>query len=157
MCVALCTNACPVARPVLLRGPISTPYFAPASALARCVDRMGRVRSTDFWDARLRDEAKILFLIKTTAGRLDELQERLIALHPYELLELLAIEVAVGQRTLSRLAPNGRPEKTRMIPMKARIRAVGVLLLVQLLLPPAAISKDYFLPPERAYHYTTRF
>ena len=64
--------------------------------LATCVNRIGGVRSTYFWDARLQDEAEILLIIKTTAGRLDELRERLSALHPYELPELLAIEVAGG-------------------------------------------------------------
>ena len=64
--------------------------------LATCVNRIGGVRSTYFWDARLQDGAEILLIIKTTAGRLDELRERLIALHPYELPDLLASEVAGG-------------------------------------------------------------
>ena len=64
--------------------------------LATCVNRIGGVRSTYFWDARLQDEAEILLIIKTTAGRLDELRRRLSALHPYELPELLAIDVAGG-------------------------------------------------------------
>lgn len=64
--------------------------------LATCVNRVGGLRSTYFWDARLQDEAEILLIIKTTAGRLDELQDRLGALHPYELPELLAIAVAGG-------------------------------------------------------------
>ena len=64
--------------------------------LATCVNRIGGVRSTYFWDARLQDEAEILLIIKTTAGRLDELRRRLSALHPYELPELLAIAVAGG-------------------------------------------------------------
>jgi periplasmic divalent cation tolerance protein len=64
--------------------------------LATCVNRIGGVRSTYFWDARLQDEAEILLIIKTTAGRLDELRTRLSALHPYELPELLAIDVAGG-------------------------------------------------------------
>lgn len=64
--------------------------------LATCVNRIGGVRSTYFWDARLQDEAEILLIIKTTAGRLDGLRERLSALHPYELPELLAIAVAGG-------------------------------------------------------------
>jgi periplasmic divalent cation tolerance protein len=63
---------------------------------AACVNRIGGVRSTYFWDARLQDEAEILLIIKTTAGRLDELRRRLSALHPYELPELLAIDVAGG-------------------------------------------------------------
>ena len=64
--------------------------------LATCVSRIGGVHSTYFWDARLQDEAEILLIIKTTAGRLDELRTRLCALHPYELPELLAIDVAGG-------------------------------------------------------------
>lgn len=64
--------------------------------LATCVNRIGGMRSTYFWDARLQDEAEILLIIKTTAGRLDELRTRLSALHPYELPELLAIDVAGG-------------------------------------------------------------
>ncbi len=64
--------------------------------LATCVNRIGGVRSTYFWDARLQDEAEILLIIKTTAGRLADLQARLGALHPYELPELIAIAVAGG-------------------------------------------------------------
>ena len=64
--------------------------------LAACVNRISGLRSTYIWDARLQDEAEILLLIKTTAGRLDQLQARLTSLHPYELPELLAIAVAGG-------------------------------------------------------------
>ena len=64
--------------------------------LAACVNRIGGVRSTYFWDARLQDEAEILLIIKTTAGRLDELRTRLAALHPYEVPELVAIPVTDG-------------------------------------------------------------
>jgi periplasmic divalent cation tolerance protein len=64
--------------------------------LAACVNRVGGLRSTYIWDARLQDEAEILLIIKTTAARLDPLQARLKSLHPYELPELLAIAVAGG-------------------------------------------------------------
>jgi len=64
--------------------------------LAACVNRVRGLRSTYIWDARLQDEAEILLIIKTTAARLDELQARLQALHPYELPELLTITVAGG-------------------------------------------------------------
>lgn len=64
--------------------------------LAACVNRVGGLRSTYFWDARLQDESEILLIIKTTAGRLGDLQAWLAALHPYELPELLTIAVAGG-------------------------------------------------------------
>ena len=64
--------------------------------LATCVNRVGGLRSTYIWDARLQDEAEILLIIKTTAARLDAIQARLQTLHPYELPELLTIAVAGG-------------------------------------------------------------
>ena len=60
------------------------------------MNRIGGVASTYFWDTRLQEEAEILLIIKTTRGRLDELRTRLNALHPYELPELLAIQVVGG-------------------------------------------------------------
>jgi periplasmic divalent cation tolerance protein len=64
--------------------------------LATCVNRVGGLRSTYIWDARLQDEAEILLIIKTTAARLGEIQERLKTLHPYELPELVGVAVAGG-------------------------------------------------------------
>jgi periplasmic divalent cation tolerance protein len=64
--------------------------------LATCVNRLPGVQSTYFWDGRLQDDAEILLIIKTTAGRLAALTERLKALHPYDLPELIAIPAAGG-------------------------------------------------------------
>jgi periplasmic divalent cation tolerance protein len=64
--------------------------------LATCVNRVGGIGSTYFWDGRLQDEAEILLIIKTTAGRLGDLEARLRSLHPYELPELVAIPVMGG-------------------------------------------------------------
>ena len=67
-----------------------------SEGLAACVNRIEGVRSTYFWDGRLQDDAEILLIIKTTAGALTLLTERLRALHPYELPELIAIPAAGG-------------------------------------------------------------
>jgi periplasmic divalent cation tolerance protein len=67
-----------------------------SEGLAACVNRLDGVRSTYFWDGRLQDDAEILLIIKTTAGRLTRLSERVRALHPYELPELVAIPAAGG-------------------------------------------------------------
>jgi periplasmic divalent cation tolerance protein len=64
--------------------------------LAACVNRVPGLQSTYFWDGRLRDEAEILLIVKTTTGRLAELEARLKALHPYELPELVTLPVAGG-------------------------------------------------------------
>lgn len=64
--------------------------------LASCVNRVAGVRSTYFWDGRLRDDGEILLIIKTTQTRLGELETRLKALHPYDLPELIAIPAVGG-------------------------------------------------------------
>ena len=64
--------------------------------LAACVNRLPAGRSTYFWDGRLQDDAEILLIIKTTGRRLAELTQRLKALHPYELPELVALPAVGG-------------------------------------------------------------
>ena len=41
-------------------------------------------------------DAEVLILVKTTQQRFANLRERLVALHPYELPELIAVEIADG-------------------------------------------------------------
>lgn len=64
--------------------------------LATCVNRVPGLHSTYLWDGQLQDDPEILLIMKTTAGRLGELEARLKALHPYELPELLAVPVTGG-------------------------------------------------------------
>jgi periplasmic divalent cation tolerance protein len=67
-----------------------------SEGLAACVNRVEGVRSTYFWDGRLQDEPEILLIIKTTAAMLAALTDRVRALHPYEVPELVAIPTAGG-------------------------------------------------------------
>jgi periplasmic divalent cation tolerance protein len=67
-----------------------------AERLAACVNRLPGVTSTYIWEGRVQNEAEILLIIKTTAGRFEVLKERLAAVHPYELPELVAIPVCAG-------------------------------------------------------------
>lgn len=64
--------------------------------LAACVNRIPGVRSTYAWQGAVHDDAEVLLLIKTEASRFDALRERVLALHPYELPELIAVEVTRG-------------------------------------------------------------
>ncbi len=64
--------------------------------LAACVSRIPGVRSTYAWQGAVHDDAEVLLLIKTQASRFDALRERVLALHPYELPELVAVEVTRG-------------------------------------------------------------
>jgi periplasmic divalent cation tolerance protein len=64
--------------------------------LAACVNRVPGLRSTYVWDGAIHDDEEILMIAKTTAARLPALRERLVALHPYELPEVIAVRVADG-------------------------------------------------------------
>jgi len=64
--------------------------------LAACVSRVPAVASTYVWDGAVHEETELLLLIKTTRERFEALRERLLAVHPYELPEIIAVEAAAG-------------------------------------------------------------
>jgi periplasmic divalent cation tolerance protein len=67
-----------------------------AERLAACVNRLPGVHSTYRWRGEVEQADEVLLLIKTTADRLDAMTARLRSLHPYELPELVAVEVRSG-------------------------------------------------------------
>ena len=64
--------------------------------LAACVSRIPGVVSTYRWKGEVETGGELLLLIKTSAQRFDALRERLVALHPYELPEVVAVKVESG-------------------------------------------------------------
>jgi periplasmic divalent cation tolerance protein len=58
--------------------------------LAACVTVLGAARSTYRWQGAVESADELPLLVKTTAGRWPALRERLRALHPYEVPEMLA-------------------------------------------------------------------
>jgi periplasmic divalent cation tolerance protein len=64
--------------------------------LAACVNRLPGVASTYRWQGQVTTDAEELLLIKTVASRFEALKTRLLALHPYELPELIAVPVEHG-------------------------------------------------------------
>ncbi|HET7065704.1 MAG TPA: divalent-cation tolerance protein CutA [Rudaea sp.] len=64
--------------------------------LAACVNRLPAVASTYRWKGEVHRDSECLLLIKTTNERFDALRERIVALHPYELPEVIAVDVARG-------------------------------------------------------------
>ena len=64
--------------------------------LAACVNRVTGVASTYRWQGEVQHGNEILLLIKTTGERFDAVRERIVALHPYELPEIVAVDVARG-------------------------------------------------------------
>lgn len=64
--------------------------------LVACVNIVGDVRSIYSWDGRVCDEAEVLCLAKTRADLLPAVMDRVRALHPYRVPEILAFAVVGG-------------------------------------------------------------
>ncbi len=64
--------------------------------LAACVNRIQGIRSHYRFEGKLMDDGEDLLVIKTTVQRFPALRERILALHPYEVPEILALPVTDG-------------------------------------------------------------
>lgn len=64
--------------------------------LAACVNAIGGVASTYRWNGAIETADEVLLVIKTSAERFDAMQARLVAEHPYDVPEVLAIDPAAG-------------------------------------------------------------
>jgi periplasmic divalent cation tolerance protein len=67
-----------------------------SEGLCACANLVPPVRSIYRWQGELCDERETLAIIKTTRERFDALRERLVALHPYEVPEVIALPVEAG-------------------------------------------------------------
>jgi periplasmic divalent cation tolerance protein len=67
-----------------------------AEKLAACVNLVSGVRSIYAWKGEICDEGEVLCVVKTRSDRVDALRERLCALHPYEVPEVLVLDVVDG-------------------------------------------------------------
>ncbi len=96
----------PFARPERVMVAISTaPDRETARGIARslveeslvaCVNLVEPIESIYRWQGEIEQSSEVLLIMKTTRARLPSLDQRLRALHPYELPELLAWESAGG-------------------------------------------------------------
>lgn len=64
--------------------------------LAGCISRLPGVTSTYRWEGRVQEDPEVLLVIKTTGERLATLSARIEALHPYEVPEIIAVEIGAG-------------------------------------------------------------
>ena len=64
--------------------------------LAACVNVLSGVRSFYRWEGAVQEDGERLLVIKTRRDRLDALRETLVALHPYELPEAIALPIEAG-------------------------------------------------------------
>lgn len=66
--------------------------------LAACVNIVSEVTSVYRWKGELCEDPESLLVIKTASGRVEELIRRLVELHPYDVPEVIALEVGEGHR-----------------------------------------------------------
>lgn len=64
--------------------------------LAACVNIIPGSRSVYEWQGKVVMEQELLLLIKSRSDRLTMLQESLLALHPYDVPELIALPIESG-------------------------------------------------------------
>lgn len=64
--------------------------------LVACGSILPGLTSSYRWQGAVQREGEVLLLLKTTQARLPELTERIAALHPYEVPEVLALPVLGG-------------------------------------------------------------
>jgi periplasmic divalent cation tolerance protein len=87
----LCLSTCPDAETAA-----KIAHALVEERLAACVNRVPGIQSTYRWQGEIHDEAEVLLVIKTTRERFAAMQSRLTELHPYEVPELIAVEIADG-------------------------------------------------------------
>ena len=66
------------------------------NGFAACVNVVPGVVSFYRWKGRLERDAEMLLVIKTRGERFEELRAALLAAHPYELPELVALPISAG-------------------------------------------------------------
>ena len=64
--------------------------------LCACVNVVKDLESIYWWQAKVTNDPEALMILKTTVARYDALEERLLALHPYSVPEILALPVMNG-------------------------------------------------------------
>jgi periplasmic divalent cation tolerance protein len=64
--------------------------------LAACANVLAQVRSVYRWQGKVERATEALVILKTVQSRVPALRERAVGLHPYEVPEVLVLEVIEG-------------------------------------------------------------
>jgi len=64
--------------------------------LVACANIVPTVRSIYRWQAAVQDDSEALAIFKTSRDRFNDLERRLVQLHPYELPEVIALPLIAG-------------------------------------------------------------
>ena len=66
--------------------------------LASCVQRIGPIESTYWWNGEIEAAEEWLCLMKTHEDRYEDLEARIEEIHPYDVPEILAVETSDGSQ-----------------------------------------------------------
>jgi periplasmic divalent cation tolerance protein len=64
--------------------------------LAACVNQMGAVKSSYHWEGGIESATEVPLMIKTTQAAYPQLEAWLIAHHPYDVPEIIALPIVAG-------------------------------------------------------------
>lgn len=64
--------------------------------LAACGNIVPRIRSIYRWDGAIQQDDEVLIILKTERARAESLRERVVALHPYDVPEVLVLPIVGG-------------------------------------------------------------
>lgn len=64
--------------------------------LAACVNVLPGAFSFSWWEGQVNAEPEVVMIVKTTVARSKKLRDRIVALHPYDLPAIVALEVDKG-------------------------------------------------------------
>ena len=87
-CVVLCT--CPADHAPSIAGALVE------EQLAACVNTISGVISTYRWQGEVQTDDETLLIIKSTTAAFSRLSDRLVDLHPYDVPEIVRLDIADG-------------------------------------------------------------
>jgi periplasmic divalent cation tolerance protein len=64
--------------------------------LVACVNTLPGIRSIYAWQGKICDDAELLCVLKTRRALFPALRARVVALHPYEVPEVIAVPIVAG-------------------------------------------------------------
>ena len=64
--------------------------------LVACANLLPKIESHYWWKGKLEKGAEVLILFKTTAARVEALEKLILAHHPYETAEVIALPLTEG-------------------------------------------------------------
>jgi len=66
--------------------------------LAACVNLLPQVRSIYLWQGKIEQDQEIQLIIKTTKTLFAELEKIIVQLHPYDVPEIIALDIKHGHQ-----------------------------------------------------------